>query len=116
MITCTHPDCTAQILSAGLCRKHYNAQREARLANRPCTAEGCTGTQFCRGLCRKHYARARTGHRFDVPTTAPVAQPTRTRVTLFLSPDLVAQVEAKVGSGRTLPAAIRQLVSDALRG
>lgn len=47
------PGCESLAKVRGLCKPHYNAERESHMP--PCLAEGCTNPQVSKGLCRSHY-------------------------------------------------------------
>lgn len=49
------------MVAKGLCRRHYDEQRKARLAVVHCEQDGCGKPQFCKGLCRAHYGRLNRG-------------------------------------------------------
>lgn len=58
---CTVDGCKGLACARGLCTRHYQTQRAARLLGVACSVPDCDRQAFCRGLCRGHYARATAG-------------------------------------------------------
>ena len=56
-IVCFETECDRPIFAGGLCRIHYNAQRQERMPE--CSADECVEKQHAKGLCMSHYRAQR---------------------------------------------------------
>lgn len=53
--SCTTEGCGNTVERNGLCRKHYDAMRDADASVARCSVEGCAHALVVKGMCRAHY-------------------------------------------------------------